>query len=135
MDTSIAMSENAMVAEYVLRMAAAMRVICIDNQIRLQHQNVSVSCPPRPTAEIEFTGRVPFGFAFTEGHEAIFHVPSRHRFVIEHLIVSGSDDHEKTEVGHGYAVAPLIPAHLAGEQRRCEGADPGAWIHGKHASV
>jgi hypothetical protein len=98
MDTSIAMSENAMVAEYVLRMAAAMRVICIDNQIRLQHQNVSVSCPPRPTAEIEFTGRVPLGFAFTEGHEAIFHVPSRHRFVIEHLIVSGSDDHEKTEV-------------------------------------
>jgi hypothetical protein len=96
-----ATSQDAIVAEDVIRiaaLAAAMRVICAGNQIRLQHQSLSVSCPPRPTTEIEFTGRVPFGFAFTEGHEATFHVPSRHRFVIEHVSVSGGAEDDKVEM-------------------------------------
>jgi hypothetical protein len=101
MNTSKVMSENATVAQDVLRiaaMAAAMRVICIDNQIRLRQQVLSVTCPPRAASDIEFTGRVPFGFAFTEGKEATFHVPSGHRFVIEQLLVSGADGQEKVDV-------------------------------------
>jgi hypothetical protein len=94
-------SENARVAEEVVRiaaMAAAMRVMCIDNQIRLRQQCLSVTCPPRPAAEIEFMGRVPFGFAFTEGKEATFRIPSGHRFVIEHLFVQVCDDQAHFEV-------------------------------------
>jgi hypothetical protein len=101
MDTSKAISENARAAEDMLRiaaLAAAMRVICMDNQIRLRQQCLSVTCPPRPASEIEFAGRVPFGFAFTEGKEAIFRVPSGHRFVIEHLILSPGEEHGTTEV-------------------------------------
>lgn len=101
MNSSKEVSENARVAEDVLRiaaMAAAMRVVCIDHQIRLRQLCLSVTCPPRPAAEVEFTGRVPFGFAFTEGKEANFRVPSGHRFVIEHLFVSGHDKQENVEV-------------------------------------
>ena len=101
MNASRAMSEDARVADDVIRiaaLAAAMRVICMDNELRLRQQSVSVSCPPRPESEIEFTGRVPFGFAFSEGHEASFRVPSRHRFVIEQVTVSGPDEHHKVDV-------------------------------------
>jgi hypothetical protein len=101
MTTSKAMSENSRLAADLLRvaaMAAAMRVICADNQVRLRQQCLSVNCPPQPASEIEFTGRVPFGFAFTEGKEATFRVPSGHRFVIEHLFVSVSDGQEDVEV-------------------------------------
>jgi hypothetical protein len=91
LNTSKAISENARIAEDVLRiaaLAAAMRMVCMDNQTGLHHQTLSVDRASRPTAEIEFTDRVPFGFAFTEGHEATFRVPSGHRFVIEHVNVS-----------------------------------------------
>ena len=101
MNTSKAMSENARVAEEVHRIAVpavAMRVVCMDNQIRLRQQCLSITCPPRPASEMEFTGRMPFGFAFTEGKEAIFRVPSGHRFVVEHLILSTGEGHEKTEL-------------------------------------
>lgn len=101
MNTSIAMSENSRVAEDLLRiaaMAAAMRVICADNQVRLRQQYLSVNCPPRPASEIEFTGRASFGFAFTEGKEATFRVPSGHRFVVEHVFVSSGADQNEVEV-------------------------------------
>jgi hypothetical protein len=91
MNTSKAMSENPRVAEELLRvaaMAAAMRVICMDNEVRLRQRCLSVTCPPQLESEIEFTGPVPFGFAFTAGHKAPFYVPSGHRFVIEHVSVS-----------------------------------------------
>jgi hypothetical protein len=91
MNSSKAISDNASIAEDVLRMAAtaaAMRIVCMDNQTGLHRQTPSVDRASQPTAEIEFTGRVPFGFAFTEGHEATFRVPSGHRFVIEHVNVS-----------------------------------------------
>jgi hypothetical protein len=101
MNTGIAMSEDARVGEDVLRiaaLAAAMRVIYTDNELRLRQRSLSVSCPPRPESEIQFTGRVPFGFVFTEGQEATFRVPSGHRFVIENVIVSCDDEHGKAEV-------------------------------------
>ena len=101
MNTPVANSENSRVAAELLRiaaMAAAMRVICMDNQVRSREQVLSVNCPPRPASEIEFTGRVPFGFAFTEGKEATFRVPSGHRFAIEHLLVSGADGREPIDV-------------------------------------
>jgi hypothetical protein len=79
-------------------MAAAMRVICADNQVRLRQQCLSVSRPPQPASEIDFTGRVPFGFAFTEGKDATFRVPSGHRFVIEHLFVSRPDHQQDIQV-------------------------------------
>jgi hypothetical protein len=83
--------EYASVGDYVLRvlaMAAAMRVVCLENQLRLRQQSLSISHPRQPATEIQFTGQVPFGFAFTEGHEATFRVPSGHRFVIEHITIS-----------------------------------------------
>jgi hypothetical protein len=70
-------------------LAAALRVVSIVNDLRLQRQTLSVTRAQQPPCEIEFTGRVPFAFAFTEGHEATFRVPSGHRFVIEHVTVSG----------------------------------------------
>jgi len=115
MNTSKAISENARPAEELLRIAAiaaAMRVICIDNQIRLRQQAISVSRPPRPEAEIEFTGRVPFGFAFTEGHEATFRVPSGYRFVIEQRIVAGNDEREEAEV-HMVTRSPRMLQHIS----------------------
>ena len=101
MNTSIDNNENSRVAGELLRiaaMAAAVRVICMDNQVRLHHQALSVTCPPQTASDIEFTGRVPFGFAFTEGKDATFRVPSGHRFAIEHLLVSGADGHEPVDV-------------------------------------
>jgi len=101
MNTSEAITEEARVAEDVARfaaMAAAIRVICIDNQVRLQQECLSVSRPPRSAAEIDFVGRVPFGLAFTEGNEATFRVPSGHRFVIEHVFVQDCDDQTHLEV-------------------------------------
>ncbi len=69
-------------------LAAALRVICVANQLQLREQKVMVTRHPRATVPIDFSEREPFGFVFTEGHEAAFHVPSGHRFVIEHLHVS-----------------------------------------------
>src|SRR5215471_20444138 len=101
MNTSKAMSQSSRVADDLLRiaaMAAAMRVIYTHNEVRLRQRALSVTCPPPTASDIEFAGRVPFGFAFTEGKEAIFRVPSGHRFVIEHLILSAGAGREKTEV-------------------------------------
>jgi hypothetical protein len=83
--------ENTNAADYVLRVAAlavAMRAICLDNQLRPREQSLYVTHAPQRATEIEFKGQVPFGFAFTEGHEATFRVPSGHRFVIEHITIS-----------------------------------------------
>ena len=66
----------------------ALRVICIANQLKLHRESMTVTRPPHGDVELDFAGRVPFGFAFTEGHEATFHVPSGHRYVIEQLNVS-----------------------------------------------
>jgi hypothetical protein len=47
----------------------------------------------------DFLGCEPFGFAFTEGQEAKFRVPSGHRFVIEHADICcwAKDDHLDVE--------------------------------------
>jgi hypothetical protein len=100
METSRASGENTRVAEDVLRiaaLAAMLRVVCMDHEGRLHQQCLPVTCPPQPRAEIELTGRVPFSFAFVEGHRTPFYVPSGHHFVIEHLAVScwsGQEIHE-----------------------------------------
>ena len=83
--------EPEIVSEDIRRiavLAAAVRVICVANQMRLREQSLMVTRHPRPPVPIDFTEREPFGFAFTAGHEATFNVPSGHRFVIEHLDVS-----------------------------------------------
>jgi hypothetical protein len=141
MNTSKAMSEHAKVAEDMLRiamLAAAVRVVCIDNQTRLQHQALSVTRPPEPTTEIEFTGRVPFGFAFTEGHEATFRVPSGHRFVIEHVSFSCWAVHDSVEVQmvtrsprmfQHISLASTNDPHLAGSSQRSDVTTP-LLVHG-----
>ena len=91
MNTSMAMSESTSVPKNVARLAeiaAAVRVVPMDNEVQLRQQSPAVNCPPRLEQEIEFTGPVPFGFAFTAGHTTPFYVPSGHRFVIEHVSVS-----------------------------------------------
>jgi hypothetical protein len=101
MNTLTAMTKESRVAEELARvaaMAAAMPIICTDNQIRLSQQCLSVRRPPLSGSEVEFMGRVPFGFAFTEGTEATFQIPSGHRFLIEHLVLSCPDEQEMAEV-------------------------------------
>jgi len=90
METSRASDENAGL-EDVLRiaaLAAAMRLVCMSNQVGRHQQTLMVSRPPQPATDFDFTGHVPFGFAFTEGHSTPFYVPSGHRFVIEKIAVS-----------------------------------------------
>ena len=55
--------------------------------------------PPFVPFLFDFLGPEPFGFAFTEGQDAKFRVPSRHRFVIEHVNVCcwAKDDHLDVE--------------------------------------
>lgn len=69
-------------------LAAALHAICLANQSHLSTHRLTVSRPPAFDADLEFTGQVPVGFAFSDGHEAAFNVPTRHRFVIEHVYVS-----------------------------------------------
>ena len=63
--------------------------------------------------EVEFSDRQPLGFAFTEGNQAIFYVPSRHRFVIENLDILCGADVEHLQVqfvtrwSHMYRDMPL----------------------------
>lgn len=71
-------------------LASAMRLVCSANGLPLREQVLTVTRPPLPPVELEFTGPQPFGFAFTAGHEATFRVPTGHRFVIEHVYVSQS---------------------------------------------
>lgn len=92
--------ERTTLADEVRRiasLAAAVRVICIAHQLSLRDQSLTVARHPQAPVQIDFTGREPFGFAFTEGSEATFHVPSRHRFVIEHIHVS-SPNREHADV-------------------------------------
>jgi hypothetical protein len=69
-------------------LTALTQLTCAINGLRLHEERLSVTSPPRQTVELEFTGRQPFGFAFTQGHRATFNVPSGHRFVIEQLNLS-----------------------------------------------
>lgn len=96
MKTTSAKSEVTLDPEDVRRLAllaAALRFISIVNHLRLHEQHLTVTREEQPPVEIEFTGRVPFAFAFTEGREATFHVPNRHRFVIEQVTVSSPVTH------------------------------------------
>lgn len=69
-------------------LAALTRPTCAVNGLRLGDERLAVTSPSIPTVDLEFSGRQPFGFAFTEGHQAIFNVPSGYRFVIEHVNIS-----------------------------------------------
>lgn len=82
----------------VAALTAAIRVICITNQMRMQRQAITVARPPLHNVQIDLTGRVQVGFAFTEGHKAVFHVPSGHRLVIEHVKLSCWSKHEHVEI-------------------------------------
>lgn len=63
---------------------------CALNRLALREGRLTVTSPSRQRRALDFAGRVPFGFAFTEGHQTTFNVPSGHRFVIEHLNISCS---------------------------------------------
>ena len=79
-------------------LSAALHAICLANQSRLSTHRILVSRPPSSNADLDFVGRVPIGFAFSDGHEAVFHVPSGHRFVIEHVYVSSASQVDEVEV-------------------------------------
>ena len=96
MKTQSARSEVTLDPEDVRRLAllaTALRVISIVNHLRLHEQSLTVTRAEQPPLEIEFIGRVPFAFAFTEGNEASFRVPTGHQFLIEHVTVSGPATH------------------------------------------
>ena len=69
-------------------LAGLTQLTCAANRLLLHNKRVAVTSSCTPTLKLEFTGRQPFGVAFTQGHHAIFKVPSGHRFVIEHLNIS-----------------------------------------------
>jgi hypothetical protein len=79
-------------------LAAALHAICLANQSWLNAHRLIVSRPPSFYADLDFEGQVPVGFAFSDGHEAIFHVPTGHRFVIEHVYVSPDSSEAEIEV-------------------------------------
>jgi len=98
MKTQRGYRETTTVTDDIRSIAAltlALRVIFIANQLKLYRESLTVTRPPQRDVEVDFAGRVPFGFAFTEGHEATFHVPSGHRYVIEQMCVScwAKDEH------------------------------------------
>jgi len=64
-------------------LAEAMGIMSPDRSCK-QGQHSLNARQPRAPFLLDFLGREPFGFAFTEGQEARFRVPSGHRFVIEH---------------------------------------------------
>ena len=64
----------------------AMGIVSPNHCSKPQDQSFTVRQPLVPFL-FDFLGPEPFGFAFTEGQEAKFRVPSGHRFVIEHVNV------------------------------------------------
>jgi len=69
-------------------LAALIELTSAANGLRLHNERLAVTPSCAPTLGLDFTGRQPFGFVFTQGHQAIFNVPSGHRFVIKHLNIS-----------------------------------------------
>jgi hypothetical protein len=80
-------------------LATAMRIMSHTGPVTTRDHEVAASRPPLVPFLFDFLGREPFGFAFTEGQEAKFRVPSGHRFVIEHVDVCcwAKDDHLDVE--------------------------------------
>ena len=72
----------------------AMEILSPNHSSKPQKQSFTVRQPLVPFL-FDFFGPEPFGFAFTEGRDAKFRVPSGHRFVIEHINVCcwATDDH------------------------------------------
>jgi len=64
-------------------LAESMGIMSADCSTKPQEHDLAARRPMMPFL-FDFLGREPFGFAFTEGQEARFRVPSGHRFVIEH---------------------------------------------------
>jgi hypothetical protein len=82
----------------IASLAAAVRILCMANHLRLDKQSLTVTWHPRRPVEIDFTKRQPLGFAFTAGNEATFHVPHGHRFVIENMNVSCWAKNDRVDV-------------------------------------
>ena len=76
----------------------AMGIVSPNHGSEPQDQSFTVRQPLVPFL-FDFLGPEPFGFAFTEGQDAKFRVPSGHRFVIEHVSVCcwAKDDHQDVE--------------------------------------
>ena len=64
----------------------AMGIVSPNHCSKPQDQSFTIRQPLVPFL-FDFLGPEPFGFAFTEGQDAKFRVPSGHRFVIEHVNV------------------------------------------------
>lgn len=90
-DQAKAQSEQRYSSEAIRRLAALavlMKLTCTVNGLQLGEERLTVTSLRIQPVELEFTGRQAFSFAFTEGHQATFNVPSGHRFVIEHMNIS-----------------------------------------------
>jgi len=79
-------------------LGAALRAIGTVNDVRLCEQNLTVTRARQQSYKMDFAGRVPFGFSFTAGHDAAFHVPCGYRFWIEHITVSIPTKHDTLDV-------------------------------------
>ena len=83
---------------HLASMAAALRAVAIANQLPLIEQGITVTRSGQPPLNLDFSGKVPFGFIFTAGYEASFEVPCGYRFWIEHISLSLPSEHDALDV-------------------------------------
>jgi hypothetical protein len=79
-------------------MAAAVRAVAIAEQLPLTEQRLTMTRSGQPALNLDFTGKVPFGFIFTACYEASFEVPCGYRFWIEHISLSLPSEHDVLDV-------------------------------------
>jgi hypothetical protein len=100
----------------------------------------------RPMLEpflFDWVGREPFGFAFTAGRAARFHVPPGHRFVVEHVDIScwAQDDQLEVELvtKSSSRCCKLTQAHSPSQPLPDGNARAGAaapvWVQGSSVST
>jgi hypothetical protein len=74
------------------QLAALVQLLRAAKRSQLRDQRLTATGQSRRPAAIEFVGRQPYGFVFTEDQEASFRVPSGHRFVIQQVNISAWGD-------------------------------------------
>jgi hypothetical protein len=102
-------------------LAAALRAIGIVNQVQLRQQELTITRSGQQPFEIDFSGRVPFGFVFTAGHDATFHVPCGYRYWMEHISLAIPTEHDSLDVQ-----MVTRSRHLFQQVSLRRGSDPGS---------
>jgi hypothetical protein len=114
-----------------------------DGCSELREPGVTASHPRLRPFLFDFIGREPFGFVFTAGHEARFHVPSGHRFVVEQVNIAcwAKDDHLDVQLVTKYSSRWCNPTQALSTSPASPDSDEGAqavepiWVQGSSVST